>query len=246
MHSSGLVHGSLDPRYIFPFSRDDGIIILDAFKSSNNQISVKYNKYSSPEVILCSRSVQREDDYWSIGMMLLEMCLGGIPLEIDEYSTLNREKIEDLIREKNCLELKEKIIRALINRKIDLLENKSEIQTFSRKYKRNLTRKNVKQRIRRVNFESKVKLSLDCSLNTRMFNIINRNMKYLKNLIEITLGCKKLNHKANIIGDSECKAMFSSVKHLENLKKLYLQSKKKINQQIVNYHPNHQLRWKLP
>lgn len=52
-------------------------------------------------------------------------------------------------------------------------------------------------------------------------------MKYLKNLIEITLGCKNLNHKANIIGDSECKAMFSSVKHLENLKKLYLQSKKK-------------------
>lgn len=91
-------------------------MINEDFKVERNRIQKNF-KYSSPEVIENRRSLREEDDYWSIGMIALEMCLGRIPFDVDEYFNLKRDKIEKLIEEKGySKELNNRISELLFNK----------------------------------------------------------------------------------------------------------------------------------
>lgn len=140
-----MVHGHLDPSYIIPYSKDKGIIILDAFCSSEQEEEkgrtvkrikiIRDFRYSSPEVIQSSKYLKIENDYWSIGMILLEMCLGNIPFNVNEYYMITKEEIEKLFETKDySQELLEIIINLLINRKIVMRkEKKVVVQTRKNK-----------------------------------------------------------------------------------------------------------------
>lgn len=200
IHDAGLVLGSLDSSFIIPFSDDKGLIILDAFISSkdveNYDRSVKRLKvtkdyrYSSPETIQNFRPINNEDDYWSIGIILLEMCFGFIPLEINEYFTLTKEKILNLFTEKcYSLELIEIITNLLLNRGNILPEIKAksiEVHHQRLKYKReSINFRN--NRIRRLRLESNSKIKLDCQLDSEIFTIMNKKIRSFDRIKEVNI-----------------------------------------------------------
>lgn len=133
LNDNGYIHGSLNPNFIIPFSNDDGVIILDSFKSLYKQNFIEDYKYSSPQVIQNSRPAKKEDDIWSIGMILLEMSLGVIPFDINEYFCLNKEMIEKALDEKKFSQkLKGIIINLLINRKVTEKEVEGKVNQKNR------------------------------------------------------------------------------------------------------------------
>lgn len=136
LHCNRLFHGCLDPNFILLFSNDDGVIILDALKSNF--------KFSNQKVIKNQRSISKEDDMWSIGMILLEMCLGYIPSDLDEYFTISREKIEELFRERNYSQnLIEIIIKLLIDRKIIFKKDRKAMKNRRKRNPDRLTAKKL-------------------------------------------------------------------------------------------------------
>lgn len=155
LHDNKLVHGSLDPNFLLPVENRNEMVILDAFKSTKiDEKSIGriifQNKYSSPEVIQKSRSINIEDDNWSIGMILLEMCFGSIPFSIKEYNKLTKESIKYLFNNKlYSNELVEIIINLLINRdetyqrdfkyRCNYIKNRK-LEELYRKYSVNLKR----------------------------------------------------------------------------------------------------------
>lgn len=201
MHNSSLVHGSLNPDSLLPFSDGEGMIILDAFISTQEKednerfvkrLRITNFKYSSPEIIQNSRSLKREDDYWSIGLILVEMCFGRIPFDINEYFTITREKISHLFRDTTySQELIEIIINLLIYKRPALSGDEiipDHIQTKAKKFRRMpFDYKRAKTLI----FKSKKKLKLDCKLTICIFSFINEQTKNLSHLKEICLESNK-------------------------------------------------------
>lgn len=97
-------------------------MILDAFTATNEKrnselpskrIKLSRNcSYSSFEVIKNLRNPLKEDDFWSIGLILLEMALNHIPFEADEYGLLSKEYIQNIFKK---MEYSTKLIDIIAN-----------------------------------------------------------------------------------------------------------------------------------
>lgn len=61
----------------------------------NNHKVINYI-YQPPEFIDSQHFKINYNCYWSIGILLLEMCFGKVPFEITEYYTISKEKIQIL------------------------------------------------------------------------------------------------------------------------------------------------------
>lgn len=64
-----MIHGFLKPEYIFVY--DDGIIVLDAFRSV-----VTNNIYSRQSTCHYQKPFMKEEDYGSICTIIMKMCFG--------------------------------------------------------------------------------------------------------------------------------------------------------------------------
>lgn len=162
LHLNDYVHGNLDPEYIVPFDRNDGIIILDSFLSVKSRYTkklierrrnIKTLKYTRPE----SETLTKEDDLFSLGLLMMEMCLSEIPLKREEYSFLTKEKIQEL--------MKNSVSQDLINIIVQLVIDKTEIkEILARSFIKK--RIKVKQIFRRCNNSNHVsKINIDCNIS---------------------------------------------------------------------------------
>lgn len=107
--------------------------------------------YSSPNIIQSSGGIFKEDDYFSVGMILLEMCMGSVPFDINEYFTIEREKMGKLFRgKKYSKELIEIITNLLIERKVYIPADKFIVKIS----KRSREVKYQYSKVKRINFES--------------------------------------------------------------------------------------------
>lgn len=159
LHESGLIHGHLDPNSIVQFSRDETGTVLDPSDYTKEKevkkmkISKDY-RYSSPEVIQNIRKLRKEDDYWSMGMILLEMCLGDIPFDVEEYFKITKEKIEKLLKERNySQETVDIIINLIINRKITTQKEENLVNKRNRSMFKGRINKN---HLKSINLSSKL------------------------------------------------------------------------------------------
>lgn len=187
LHNKGLVHGNLNPKNIIPFSSGDGVIILDALTVLNNSELKKANRYSSPEILQNSRSKMKEDDNWSVGMIMMEMCFSQIPLKMEEYFSISKEKIEKLFQEKNySQELIEIIINQLINRKISReKEIKEENRVIKRKSGMEKSENDIKRK--RISLNGNEKVKIDSRITSESKEVIKENHKNLSKIKEIDL-----------------------------------------------------------
>lgn len=177
LHSNGFVHGNLDPSYIVPYDKD-GIIVLDLFM-------IKYEKdirepvrrsckYSKPNLNNI-RKINRNEDFWSVGMMALEMCLGEIPFDISEYVNLTKDKIFQLfVNKKYSNELITIIAELLIDSKMNInsLFKKERPILYKNKYKGSsfyteFIKRRITKSIKEINIYSKKETQLDCLFNPR-------------------------------------------------------------------------------
>lgn len=162
LHEHGLVHGNLNPNYIALFSsNEEGIIILDAFRSNielkNGQLKrkrLKFNrnyKYSSPSIILNKREARREDDFFSLGMIAIEMCFGVIPFDMKEYFSISKNNICNLFKRKNySQELVDIITELIIGRKeLDFIHRIVSEQDFNERKERFMRITNYKRRVQK-------------------------------------------------------------------------------------------------
>lgn len=203
LHSNGKIHGNLNPAYILPYR--DGMILLDAFlfkdeveieKLSQKKMKItKNHRYSSPDIIQNRGNVKREDDLFSIGIIALEMCFGRIPLDINQYFSLTRERIHELFIDRNYSKDLIDIISNL------LVEGKYEIKINQIKSGRTYKYKKISldfciEKVRKVKLNNSCFIKVDCGLSQINYDleiIENENgltklsdyLKFFKNITEV-------------------------------------------------------------